>query len=89
MKRKSLLFGFMATLIIVAAIPRYDTDDTFRAVQWRYGDDIAERTCHEPCETDGIGIELTYFGAKAIHCKTTWFVLFNLLPFQISGPPMS
>jgi hypothetical protein len=93
MKTKSVLIGIGAVivglLIVRAALPWYDTDDTLDPVMAKYqfaNDNSGDAVCEN--DTDGAGVKAVPFGAVAETCNAEFFVLFNLFPFQTSGEPV-
>ncbi|MFC1720958.1 hypothetical protein ACFL0K_01755 [Patescibacteria group bacterium] len=79
-----LILGIFVIVLILGVFP-YDTDESYQAVMEKYGYDIGERTRTADCETDGVSVERVPFGTRSIHCDTSWFVLFNIFPFQGKG----
>lgn len=83
-RNKILIFGVITVVLILGVFP-YDTDDSYDPVLRKYGYDIGERTLTPSCETDGVGLRHVPFGVITTHCETSWFVFFNMFPFQVTG----
>jgi len=80
------------TIVLAASVFSvflYDTDDSYRVVMKKYGYDIGERVRTPLCKDDGVGVWPAPFGTVSSYCGTSWFVLFNIFPFQIKGEKQS
>jgi hypothetical protein len=90
--KKKLLIGLgilFCLLVIRAALPWYDTDDTLEPVMEKY--DLTKKPFSvEVCENqvDGAGVKAVPFGTMAITCNAEFFVFLNQFPIQISGEPV-
>ncbi|KKT70275.1 MAG: hypothetical protein UX09_C0034G0014 [Candidatus Uhrbacteria bacterium GW2011_GWE2_45_35] len=93
MKLKYFVIGLCVVfglLIIRAALPWYDTDDTYQVVVDQHSNEEFLKNDFDnkiPCisEVDGVGVKAVPFGVILESCHASWFVFLNLFLFQIKG----
>lgn len=86
-KKQIIILGLITSLLISAFPFYYDTDDATDSIVKEYGHDFSERirATSPQCTDDGIGVKNVPFGTRVSYCGSSWFVLFNTFPYQVSG----
>jgi hypothetical protein len=86
--KKHIVIAGLIALFLIAAFPfYYDTDDALDPIVQEHGHDFGTRirATTPECTDDGIGTGHVPFGTNVFYCGTSWFILFNMFPFQIRG----